>query len=143
MKIPEQLQHFKHPTLIVMGNFNKAAIYSAAGSDMDKLETLVAPRPGKPRREGSLVITGQRFHDPAADQDEGADRFEFVKLISQAIKTFSGKVKYIDLVMPAEMIRRIKEEMPKAMRTKILKILEKDLMKEKLVEIVKRLEQVT
>jgi hypothetical protein len=143
MKIPEKLRHFHHPTLVVIGDFDEAGLYRAFEEDIDELARVKAPEPSRPPSQGSVSSGGNRFMNPSADMDEGADRAKYIKqIMDQVVPILQGDIKYINLVMPAEMCRRFKEKLPENQKGLITKIIESDLAYEPLLEIVEKLHKI-
>lgn len=142
MKIPNKLQKFDHPTLVIVGDFDKASLYLANDDKIEEIKKLKAPIKKVLTKTGRVKGGGERFYGPSSDVDEGGSRLELAKNIYSEIKKLGSGIKFINLVIPTEMVRRIKGEMPKATQTKITKVIEKDLSKKKLIDVVKRLEQI-
>ncbi|MFA6447725.1 MAG: hypothetical protein WCW31_05780 [Patescibacteria group bacterium] len=143
MKIPNKLQKFDHLTLVIVGDFDKASLYLADDDKIEEIKKLKAPIKKVLTKTGLVKGGGERFYGPSSDVDEGGGRLELAKNICSEIKSLGSKIKFINLVIPAEMARRIKNEMPKATQTKITKVIEKDLSKKKLVDVIQRLEKLT
>ncbi|MHB8830937.1 MAG: host attachment protein [Patescibacteria group bacterium] len=141
MIIPEKSQHFVHPTLIVIGDFEHAKLYRAFEDTANEVATLKSPEPSRPPAQGSVSSGGDRFMNPSADMDEGADRAQFTRDIIHQIETLlkDGDVKHVNLVMPTEMCHRIKEKLPDDVKGSVTKTLEADLVQEPLVDILERL----
>jgi len=141
MIIPEKLQHFLHPTLIVLGDFEHAKLYRAFGDTVDEVATLKAPEPSRPPSQGSVSPGGGRFMNPSADMDEGADRAQFTKRIVNQIETLlkDGDIIHVNLVMPAEMCHRIQDELPENSQDAVTKLIEADLVQASMVDVLERL----
>ncbi|MFA6100185.1 MAG: host attachment protein [Patescibacteria group bacterium] len=141
MIIPEKLQHFVHPTLIVIGDFEHAKFYRAFEDTLDEVAALKAPEPSRPPSQGSVSPGGGRFMNPSADMDEGADRAKFTKQIVNQVETLlkEGDTIHVNLVMPAEICHRIQDELPKNSQDAVTKIIEADLVQASLVDVLERL----
>lgn len=141
MIIPEKSQHFVHPTLIVLGDFEHAKLYRAFADTADEVAVLKAPEPSRPPSQGSVSSGGGRFMNPSADMDEGADRAQFTRDIIYQIETLlkDGDIKHLNLVMPAEMCHRIKEKLPQNYQDSVTKVIEADLVQTPLIDVLQRL----
>lgn len=141
MIIPEKMQHFVHPTLIVIGDFEHVKLYRAFEGTADEVATIKAPEPSRPPSQGSVSPGGNRFMNPSADMDEGADRAKFTRQIVNQVETLlkDGDIIHVNLVMPAEMCHRIQDELPKNSQDAVTKLIEADLVQSPLVDILERL----
>ncbi len=140
MIIPEKFRHFHHPTLVAVGDFEEAVLYRALDENFDEIARVKAPEPPIVPTEGSVTPGGGRFSNPAADIDQGPDRSKYARLIMDQVKPIlEGDIKYINLVMPAEMCRRFKENLPQNQNGMVTKVIEADLSHEPLLEIIERL----
>ncbi|MDD5437543.1 MAG: hypothetical protein PHC70_00125 [Patescibacteria group bacterium] len=143
MTIPEKLRHFHHPTLVVIGDFNETILYRALDENFDEVDRIKAPEPPIIPPEGSVSPGGGRFSNPAADIDRGPDRSKYAKQIMEQVEPIlAGDIKYINLVMPAELCRRFKENLPQSQQGMITKVIEADLSHEPLLEIIERLSNI-
>lgn len=143
MILPEKLQHFHHPTLVVIGDFNDVTLYRALNPDIEVISRIKSPKPPITPPEGSVSPGGERFSNPSADIDEGPDRSKYAKqIIDQVEAILAGDIKYINLVMPAELCRRFKENLQEKHKGLVTKVIEADLANEPLLEIIERLEKI-
>lgn len=141
MQIPKASQHFAHPTLIVVGDFEHAKLYLAHEETIEEVKTLQAPEPHQPDTEGDVGVGGKRYGSISNDVDEGARRLPYVKLLVDAIigSLRKGQTRYVCLVMPTEMCHRIKEELPQDLRDNVTKTVEAHMIDAPLAEMLERL----
>jgi len=141
MQIPKELQHFIHPTLIVISDFDQALIYRAHLEDAIEIARVKAPSAAFPNPDGSVGSGGGRFMNPSADVDQGADRGVFTKNVINTIKSLVEKhgIKHINLVVPTELGHRLEEKLPNNLKPMVTKTIEADLTYEPLVAVLKRL----
>jgi len=143
MQIPKDYQHFAHPTLIVVGDFEHAKLFHTQGETIEQIQTIQAPEPHQPDTEGDVNIGGERYGSLSTDVDEGARRLPYAKQIAGAITDSirKGQTKYVCLVMPTEMCHRVKDEIPKENQDAITKIIEAHMIDAPLVDVLKRLSE--
>ncbi|MDD2786323.1 MAG: hypothetical protein PHS79_05580 [Patescibacteria group bacterium] len=142
MQIPQELQHYEHPTLIVVGDFEHAVIHLAHDKDLTEVATIEAPELHQPDTEGSVTIGGGRTANPSTDVDEGARRVRYTKQIVDKIVELqkSNDIQFINLIMPAEMCRRLQDGLPSNMKTNVTKVLEVNIAKAPMLDVLRRLE---
>lgn len=143
MQIPQHLQHYAHPTLIVVGDFEHVKIYLAHEDTIEEMESLNAPEPKQPDTEGSVNVGGDRWMSPSTDVDDGTRRGQFAVSVSEYLTEAlrGGDADRVFVVMPTEECRRILEELPNDLKDQVTKTLEEDLANELLVEVLERLAQ--
>lgn len=141
MMLPENLQHFHEPTLILIGDFGKTIIYKAQDIDIDELRSIKAPEPPQPETDSSVVVGPGVHAKTDTKPDDGEQRKQFSKELSQTITDLVDDhgIKDIQLIMPAELIRRLEEELTKDITDLISRTLDKNLTKINLVEALERL----
>lgn len=141
MQLPQELQKFPFATLIVAADSTQAKMYLAAADSLESVGSVALPRENKQDNEGSFASAdGSRVGGPINEDD--APRLKaFVRQTAAAIIAFmrQHKVEHLDLVMPAEVERALVAELPSDIDTLIGRKLNKDLMKEAPIEMVKRL----
>ena len=142
MQIPQELQHYAQPTLIIVGDFERAVIHLAHDINLDDIATIEAPELHQPDVEGSVTIGGGRTANPSTDVDEGARRVRYTKqIVEKILELFKSKdIKSINFVMPTEMCRRLQDGLPANIKTSIAKILEVNVAKAPMLDILRRLE---
>ncbi len=141
MQLPENLQIFSEPSLILIGNFGKTHFYIANEIDCDQINTVEAPETARPDSESSVVInSGRRAQSDAANNEE-EDRKQYAKNLARTV-TDTGddhNIKNIQIIMPQELIRRVKNELAGDINNLIIRELDKDLVKTDLKEALTRL----
>jgi protein required for attachment to host cells len=144
MQLPEHLQIFSEPSLILIGNFGKTNFYIAHEINIDLITTLEAPEISRPDSESSVVInSGRRALSDSANNEE-EDRKQYSKQLARAIIDLSNNhnAQNIQLIMPQELIRRVKNEIPVDVINLIIRELDKDLVKTELKETLERLSEI-
>lgn len=144
MQLPQDLQTFHVPTLIVMADFREARCYLADDQILRALHIINAPDPARPDTEGSVNIGGARYANPDSAVDEGGDRKHYMKecahKLAEMVQTY--QIQDVQLVMPSELLRRIQDEVPADVKDLVSKTLPKSLMKEDLLEVIARLKEI-
>ena len=132
MIIPEHLQHYIDPTLVLVGDFEHVIIYRAQGDTIEELITMESP---EPKQTDSECPVSQ------IDLDRGIRREKFSKdLVAELARLLrSEETLKVQIVLPAEMCRRITEDMPNDVANRIHKILKEDLAQEKLIDVLEKL----
>jgi protein required for attachment to host cells len=145
MNLPENLQHFHEPTLILIGNFGKTSIYKAQDSEINELNSLEADEPARPNSEASVAVGNGRMTNSDSGIDEGEDRKQYSKQLVQQVTDLIDDhgIKDIQLIMPAELLRRFTEDLSNDIKDIVSRKLDKDLTKSHLIETLERLRQVT
>ena len=143
MQIPQHLQHYGAPTLIVVGDHEQAKVYLAHDENVELMETLNAPEPKQPDTEGSVNIGGDRWMSPSTDVDDGTRRGQFTAVMAEYLEEAlrGGDAENLQLVMPADMAHRMQESLPGDLMGCLTKTLEIDLVKTPLTEVLERLSQ--
>lgn len=141
MQLPKELQKFPASTLIVAADRTQAKIYLAGGDSLEEVRSVALPRELRQDNEGSFTSSdGSRVAGPVDETD--APRFKsFVRQTAHAVTELmrTHQIQHLDLVMPAEVQHALIDELPSDVDTLIHRTLNKDLMKELPVEMVKRL----
>lgn len=141
MLIPTELRHFSDATLILIGDHRETRFYLTDNIEISNPFSVEAPLPAHPNQEGSVVVGKGRRANPDSSVDEGVEREryskELVRAILETVRT--NNIQSICLALPAELIRRIQEELPPASRSLIQKTLSKNLVKEDLPDVLRRL----
>ena len=143
MQLPENLQIFSEPSLILIGNFGKTNFYLAHEIDVSLKNTVEAPETAHPDSESTVVVNGGRRALSDAANNEEEDRKQYAKQLAQNIINImeDQNINNIQMIMPQELIRRIKNELSKDAQTSIIRELDKDLVKTDLKEALSRLSE--
>jgi len=143
MLLPENLQNFPNPTLILIGDFGKTLIYKAQDIEIAELRTLEAAEPAHPDSDASVSVGKGRMANTDSKIDEGEDRKQYAKMLAKETTDLvdDHAIKEIQLIMPAELARRLEEELSKDVVDLFTRKLEKNLSKTNLVEALERLHE--
>ncbi|MBE7436770.1 MAG: host attachment protein [Anaerolineales bacterium] len=142
MQLPKDLQHFPDPTLIVLTDEQEARIFLAGGDAYQTLDSLALPREFKSDAEGSFVSSdGSRVGGPSSDLHDTPRKEAFAKTVAEAITRYvrEGHAVVVHLVSPPEMLHLIQARLPADVKPHIAKTLAKDLMKNDILDVIKRL----
>jgi protein required for attachment to host cells len=134
MQIPEGLQHFSKPTLVVTADKFEAKIYLAGGDSIEELEGLAAPMERSSDNEATNYSPESEMKD--------TERFKhFVKSLAAHFAEISRKheITQIHLVMPAEVEHALDQELANDVKSLVGRKIHKDLAHQGLVEILKAL----
>jgi len=144
MLLPENLQHFSEPTLILIGDFGKITIYKAQDLEINELHTHESADPARPDSEASVAIGDGRMTNTDSGIDEGEDRNKYSKDLAQLVTDLVNDhdIKDIQLIMPPELLRRFEDELSNNIKDLLTRKLDKDLTKSNLVEALERLHEV-
>ncbi|MFZ2804482.1 MAG: hypothetical protein WA001_04620 [Patescibacteria group bacterium] len=138
MQLPEHLQHFPHPALILVSDSVKAKFFLAGGDSLQELDGVFVPR-GNEKTEPSP--DGKRIAGFDADVDDGPRLHDFIHQLvakTDALVKQHG-IAHIHLVMPAEVEHQFSGHLPKEDKEKIGQTLHHDLMNEDPLKIIERL----
>ncbi|MBD3281959.1 hypothetical protein GF391_04410 [Candidatus Uhrbacteria bacterium] len=141
MNIPDNLQNFPEPSLILIGDFGKTIIHKAHGINIDELRVVESRDPAFPDSESTVIVSkGIRAHSDAAHNKE-EDRKHYAKDIVEALTDFvdDHDIKDIQLIMPTELYNLINQYLSRDVQDLITRHLNKDLTKSDLVEALERL----
>jgi len=143
MQLPDNLQHFSKPTLVLIGDFGKTKFYLAEEIEINELREVEAPAPAHSDPESSVVVGAGRHAKSDSATDEGEDRKHYSKTLAQTLTDLvdDHDIKEIQIIMPAELLRRLESDLSKDIQNLIIKTIEKDLSKTNLVEALERLHQ--
>ncbi|HEU0050498.1 MAG TPA: host attachment protein [Patescibacteria group bacterium] len=140
MRLPEQIQHFIHPTLLVLADHVHAKIWFAHEDEISEIAHLTVPHELKSDNEGSFMSSAESVGQP--EQKEKQHHLNvLIKHIAEALsKELENRdVTYIDMIMPADILHPLELEFPKTTIAMINRRLEADLIKEDILQVAKRL----
>ncbi len=141
MQLPQELQKFGQETLIITADSATAKFFLAGGDSLEQIAALEVPRENKQDNEGSFVSSdGSRVAGPVEEKD--APRLNsFVRQVAEQADELVRKhgVSHLDLVMPAEVMHVLANELSSDSKPLVRRKLEKNLMFEQPVEIIKHL----
>jgi len=140
MFLPESLQHFSEPTLIVLADHIHAQFWLAHLMTLEQKDTMALPRERKTDNETSFVNTDHGSGSGPEPLDD--DRLHhFIKMMADRLTPFisTNHAHAIHLVMPAELAHALKKKLSQDKLSLIKKELHVDLMKDDILDVVKRL----
>ena len=133
MQIPESLQHFPEPALIVVSDHMHAKLLLAFEDDIEEVESLELPRTELSDNEGKVL--GQELSD-----DERLKHF--VSMVANAINVMirdEDAAMHLHIIAPADVANAIKKDLaPEATRV-LGKEVHADVMKEDFEKLLERL----
>ena len=133
MQIPESLQHFPEPSLIVVSDHMHAKLFLAFEDDIEEVETVELPRTELSDNEGKEI--GQERSD-----DERLHHF--VKMVAQAVNVMirdEEAAMHLHMIAPADVAHAIKHELAPEAASKLGKEIHADVMKEDEEKLLERL----
>jgi hypothetical protein len=142
MKLPEHLQHFPKPTLVIASDSVSAKFFLLGGDSLEELDGVTVPRERRQDDEGSFSSDGNaRTGDPNADMSDAPRMHEFIHQLIEHTGELVAKhsITHIHLVMPAEVEHQFASHLSNDDRGLVGQTLHLDLMKSSPIEIVERL----
>jgi len=140
MLLPNDLQRFPHPALIVTSDSVHAKFWFAHELELNLLDEISMPRERKTDDETSFVNvdTGAGSSPEPSDDDR---LLHFVKAVAKQIGTLADehKIEHLNFIMPAEIRHRVLEHLGGPVKSKENLHADADLMKEHIVEAIRRL----
>ncbi|MEI7511982.1 MAG: host attachment protein [Candidatus Uhrbacteria bacterium] len=133
MIIPEALQHFAEPSLIVVSDHFRAKLLLAFEDSLEEVEAVELPRAETSDAEGKAI--GQEISDDARLS-------RFVRMVAEQINTLirdEQAAMSLNLVAPADVVNAIKKELSPEAATAISKEIHADVMKEDEVTLLERI----
>jgi len=133
MTIPESLQHFAEPALIVVSDHMHAKLLLAFEDDIEEVDMIELPRTELSDNEGKEI--GQERSDD--------DRLHhFVKMVAERVNVMirdEEAAMHLHIIAPAEVAHAIKKDLaPEATRV-LGKEVHADVMKEDFEKLLERL----
>jgi hypothetical protein len=145
MQLPQDLQHFSVPTLIVVGDSVGAKFFLAGGDAVEEVDAVSLPRETSSDSEGSFnnVDTGRSNAPEPKDEEERLHRLVHVyqEKIEELIRHHDAAE--VCLVMNAELAHGVTHHLPGDVLPKITRELHHDMAKSGLEEIIRKLLQDT
>lgn len=133
MQIPESLQHFPEPALIVTADHVQVRLWLTFEDSMDEVETLEMPTESKSDDEGAIIgnepLDDERLH-------------HFVRAIAERINQLirdEEAATTVHLIVPQDMMALLKKELAPEVASKLAKELPVDVMNEDEVKILERI----
>lgn len=145
MQLPQDLQHFPVPTLIVVGNSIGAKFFLAGGDAVQEIDTVSLPRESSSDREGAFnnVDTGRSNAPEPKDEEERLHHL--IHLFQDKIEALvrHHQAAEVCLIMDAELAHGVKHHLPKDVAPKITRELHHDLAKSSIIDAIRKLLQDT
>ncbi|MBU1034342.1 host attachment protein [Patescibacteria group bacterium] len=141
MKLPQELQHYPHATLLIASDSVRADFFLLGGDELEKLDGIALPREPRQDSEGTFVsYDGSRAAGPDSDIDDSQRLKQFVKKITEQAEALTREhdIQHVDVVMPAEIEHLLTEVSSNELKNKIRRRSHLDLMKEDPLTIVRR-----
>lgn len=142
MQLPNNLQHFPHKALLIVGDSVAAKFYLLGGDEMEEIDGVSVPREREQDAEGAFTsYDGSRVGGPSSDIKDEPRLHHFVHELVERTEKLIGThgVAHLNLVMPAEVEHPFSSHLSKPTAAKIMRRLHKDLMKENPIKIIERL----
>ena len=141
MQIPHDLQHFPEPTLIVIADHLTAKFFLAGGDAVQELDGVALPRDRRTDKDTAFVDvdSGRVSSGEPKDEEERLNRYG--KLVAVAIERYLHQhtAAHFYLVMVGDVADAVKRHLDKPAHALIKKEIAKDVMKEPLVDVLRRL----
>ena len=143
MKLPRDLQpHFPHAALLILSDAITARFYLIGGDAIEELDGIAEPREFRQDSEGSFTsYDGSRVAGPDSDIDDAPRLKHFVRDVAHSLTDLVRKhdIAHIHLIMPSDVEHLLTKDLPNDMKEKIIHVLHKNLMKEDLLSILRRI----
>lgn len=143
MQIPDHLQHFHEPALIVTTDHEQARYWLAFEDTLEEVDTVEVRPTLDTDNEGSFVNTDSGAVN--APEHEHVDRERFRKFIEAVSNRIIELVRHEDaartvhLVAPADVAHALHAELPKDVEPLIAKEIHVEVMKEDPLKILERI----
>lgn len=131
MKLPQNLQHFPHETLIIVSDHAQAKFFLVGGDELQELDGISDPRERSSDREGKFV----------SDISDAPRLSAFTKMVAERAEALCKEhdILHLDLVLPAEVEKPFLHAAPTDLKARIRKTVHHDLIQESPLRIVERL----
>ena len=140
MQLPQKLQHFPVPTLIVLADHVHAQFWLAHREELNQQETFSLPRERKTDHETSFVNTDHGGGNGPELLDDDRQQ-HFIRLVADHLASliFKNHIQAICLVMKAELAHALKKKLSQDKIAMIKKELHADLMKDDILDVIRRI----
>ena len=132
MQLPEELQHFEFPSLILVADHVHAQFWLAHNDTLEEVDLISLPKDELSDKEGRAI--GQELSDDHR-------LHEFIHLVVDRLEQIMGEgvADSLHLVMSADLAAAVLDHSNSEIQEQVGKQLHLDLMKEEPLEVVKRL----
>jgi hypothetical protein len=143
MHIPESLQHFAEPSLIVVSDHYHAKLLLAFEDSIEEVDQIDMPATKDTDHEGSFVNTDSGgVSGPENEHDEPNRLKHFVRAVAARINSLirdEEAAMNIHLIAPADVAHAIKNELAPEAANILGKEIHADVMKEDELHLLERL----
>ena len=131
MQLPQELQHFEFPSLILVADHVHAQFWLAHEETLEEVDLIALPKDEHSDNEGRVL--GQELSDDNR-------LHQYIHLVVDRLEQImsEGVADSLHLVMPADLAHAIVEHSSKEVQEQVGKEVHLDLMKEEPLEVVKR-----
>lgn len=132
MQLPEELQHFEFPSLILVADHVHAQFWLAHNDMLEEVDLVSLPKDELSDKEGREI--GQELSDDHR-------LHEYIHLVVDRLEQIMGEgvADSVHLVMSADLANAVLDHSNTEVQEQVGKQLHLDLMKEEPLEVVKRL----
>lgn len=141
MQLPESLQHYSKPTLIVVADSVHANFWLAGGDSLQELDGVALPRERASDDEGGFANTNNGSSGGAEPKIEEERLHHFIHLMQEQLEDLIRKhtAESVQLAMNAELAHAIVHHLPGDLQNKIGKQIHQDLVKDDILDVLERL----
>lgn len=132
MQLPEELQHFEFPSLILVADHVHAQFWLAHNDTLEEVDVVSLPKESSSDNEGRAI--GQELSDDNR-------LHEYIHIVVDRLEQIMGEgiADSLHLVMSADLAHAVLDHSNTEIQEQVGKQLHLDLMKEEPLEVVKRL----
>lgn len=132
MQLPQELQHFEFPSLILAADHVHAQFWLAHGDTLEEVDLIALPKDKLSDNEGLAI--GQELSDDHR-------LHEYIHLVVDRLEQImsEGVADSLHLVMSADLANAILDHSSTEVQEQVGKQVHADLMKEDPIEVVRRL----
>ncbi|MDO8583930.1 MAG: host attachment protein [bacterium] len=136
-----EIQHFLHPTLLILSDHVHAKIWLAHENELNEIGHILVEPETRTDREGGFMNPSTGAVGAAVKHDKEHDHEEYMKGLMHCFHEALKKqpITYIDLVMPPDLMHVFEAKLTNEQKTLINRRLDADLMKDDILDVVKRL----
>ncbi len=130
MNLPTDLQHFSAPTLLIVSDTQRATFYLAHNETINVVETIDVPAEFDIERDSKFV----------SDFKDEPREHRFVARVAEMTSAFAHNknIGHIFIAAPQEIINLLEAKLGDDVRAFISRRIVKDLVKENVIDVVKR-----
>lgn len=131
MQLPQELQHFEFPSLILVADHVHAQFWLAHEETLEEVDLVALPKETHSDNEGLAI--GQELSDENR-------LHQYIHMVVDRLEQImsEGVADSLHLVMPADLAHAIIEHSSQEVQEQVGKEIHLDLMKEEPLDVVKR-----